>query len=240
VRKISATYIITGDGSLLKNGILVLEDDGTVAEIKDTGGILHEQAGLEQYSGILIPGFINVYSSLESLTLDGSLHKTRLSGSIPGFKEIFKENSCQQNEAAMEKVDFYMKHSGIVAVGDLCSTVTTLQVKQRSSIYYHTFVEAPVSNPIDFEKELTPAKYLQEQFRSAGLSATISMISPDPASVELFLKMSDKELSEDRISATDTGLFREKNRFHRDVNDATIIPFKSTPHHNISFKKLGK
>ena len=58
MRKIAATYIYIQPSSLLKNSILVLEDDGTILEIIDTQGKLKEQAGLEHYSGMFVPGFI--------------------------------------------------------------------------------------------------------------------------------------------------------------------------------------
>lgn len=60
MRKISATYIFPGNQPPLKNGILVCSDDGLILGLEDTGGQLREQAGLEQYSGILVPAFITV------------------------------------------------------------------------------------------------------------------------------------------------------------------------------------
>lgn len=59
MRKISATYIFPGNKPPLKNGILICDDDGKILKLTDTGGQLTEQAGLEYYSGILMPGFIN-------------------------------------------------------------------------------------------------------------------------------------------------------------------------------------
>jgi len=58
VRKISATYIFPGNKPPLKNGILVCNDDGKILDLINTGGQLKEEAGLEQYSGILVPGFV--------------------------------------------------------------------------------------------------------------------------------------------------------------------------------------
>ena len=67
MRKISATWIFPGNLPPLKNGILICEDDGTVVDLIDTGGQLREQAGLEQYSGILVPGFVNAHCHLENI-----------------------------------------------------------------------------------------------------------------------------------------------------------------------------
>ena len=65
MRKISATYIFPGNQPPLKHGILTLAYDGTILELTNTEGRLQEQAGLEQYSGMLVPGFVNAHSPPE-------------------------------------------------------------------------------------------------------------------------------------------------------------------------------
>jgi hypothetical protein len=54
-RKISATYIYTLAGKIIKNGIVVLDEQGTILDVIDTNGELSEIEGLEYYSGILCP-----------------------------------------------------------------------------------------------------------------------------------------------------------------------------------------
>ena len=70
MRKIAATYIFSGNGKPLKNGIVVCENDGTVIEVVDTSGDLREQAGLEFYNGILVPGFVDVHCNLDTFNLN--------------------------------------------------------------------------------------------------------------------------------------------------------------------------
>jgi len=64
MRKISATYIISNVGAPLKNGILVLNDDNSVAELIDRKGSVKEIQDLEYYSGVLVPGFVDVFTFL--------------------------------------------------------------------------------------------------------------------------------------------------------------------------------
>jgi hypothetical protein len=59
MRKISATFIYTLTGPPLKNGIVVADSKGIIKEVIDTGGIVSEISGLEFYSGLLAPGFVN-------------------------------------------------------------------------------------------------------------------------------------------------------------------------------------
>ena len=47
MRKISASYIISNIGTPLKNGILVLNDDNSVAELIDRKGAVKEIQDLE-------------------------------------------------------------------------------------------------------------------------------------------------------------------------------------------------
>lgn len=64
MRKISASYIISNAGAPLKNGILILNDDNSVADLIDRKGSVKEIQDLEYYSGVLVPGFIDVFTFL--------------------------------------------------------------------------------------------------------------------------------------------------------------------------------
>ncbi|WP_346862701.1 hypothetical protein [uncultured Draconibacterium sp.] len=66
MRKIAATYIFPLCGPPVKNGILVCDDDGIVVEIINRGESFREEAGVEFYSGILVPGFIGISSGLQN------------------------------------------------------------------------------------------------------------------------------------------------------------------------------
>lgn len=199
MRKISATYIIPGDGTILKNGILILEDDGTVSGLIDTGGELREQEGLEHYSGILVPGFVIACFSLEqAIANNNCLEKEKLhNNSI--HNNIFEKNFMQDVDAAMTKIDFQMQHSGIVAIGDFCTTSATLKIKQESKIYYHTFVEAIVRNQSDAGKAFATATSVQEQFQEAGLPATVTLRRSDSGFGELLLENQRPSFLQDLI-----------------------------------------
>ena len=56
MRKIAATYVLVPGSVPLKNSILILDGQGLVLEIINTHGKLEEQAGVEYYSGCLVPG----------------------------------------------------------------------------------------------------------------------------------------------------------------------------------------
>lgn len=58
MRKISANFIFPVISPPIKYGILVIGKKNTITEVVESDGILKEQANLEFYNGILVPGFI--------------------------------------------------------------------------------------------------------------------------------------------------------------------------------------
>lgn len=143
MRKIAATYIFPGNEKPLKNGILICENDGTVFETIDSSGNLNEQAGLEFYNGILVPGFVNAYCKFQFSHL--------LQGLVTEKKEIYKsikETNHQKSivstnvEEIFCKIDRKIWFNGIVAVGDISNELAIISVKTGSKIKYHTFTNA--------------------------------------------------------------------------------------------------
>jgi cytosine/adenosine deaminase-related metal-dependent hydrolase len=216
VRKISATYIFPGNRPSLKNGILICEDDGTVIDLIDTSGQLHEQAGMEQYSGILVPGFVNAHCHLELSHLKGKIpEKTRL-GRFLGFINKLRNLQEEDLEEAIKKADFTMKHAGIVAVGDVSNSYTSLETKRNSKIKYHTFVEAFGFHPSRAEKAFAFAEFVESMFREFDLPTSITPHSPYSVSEGLFLKIGDKALVENSILSVHNQESRDEVLFFKD------------------------
>lgn len=198
MRKISATYIFPGNRPPLKNGILICDDDGTILDLIDTGGQLREQAGMEFYSGILVPGFVNAHCHLELSHLKGKIpEKTGLGGFLGFINKL--RNQEEDPEMAMERADFQMWSSGIVAVGDVSNSYSSMEIKKNSRIKYHTFVEAFGFHPSRAEKAFAFAEFVESMFREFGLPASVTPHSPYSVSELLFQKIRQKALVEDNI-----------------------------------------
>lgn len=58
MRKIAANLIFPCDGKIIKFGHVIVDDDGTIVDVVDTGGKLVEEEGLEYHNGVLVPGFL--------------------------------------------------------------------------------------------------------------------------------------------------------------------------------------
>lgn len=58
MRKIAANIVFTGVGAPIKNGHVVVDDNGYIIDVVDSGGQIVEIEGLEYFNGILIPGLV--------------------------------------------------------------------------------------------------------------------------------------------------------------------------------------
>ena len=119
MRKFSAHYIFTGTGRILNKGIITLTDDGVVSDIVDTNGELNEPAGVEFYSGIITPGFINAHCHLELSHLRDKIPEHL---GLPSFLKIVNEQRISDPlnvERDAVKGDSELWRNGVVAVGDI-------------------------------------------------------------------------------------------------------------------------
>lgn len=69
-RKFSAHYIFPVSSPPLKFGKLICSSKGEIMEIIDTKGVFKEEANLEFYDGIIVPGFMADFFQPEQVLLD--------------------------------------------------------------------------------------------------------------------------------------------------------------------------
>lgn len=138
MRKISASYVFTFVGSPLKNGIVVLSPDGTIVEVIDTQGRASEIQGLEHYSGLLVPGFINACADL-----DGAVAPLAFPQGL--CKIPFEQQEAQlkaraftpdQRLSAARQADRILYRTGCSVVADLSTNPHFIQLKKNSPIQY--------------------------------------------------------------------------------------------------------
>ncbi len=186
MRKLAATYIFPVSSPPLKYGILLLDDHGKILGVKDTHGSLREEAGLEYYNGILVPGFVNAHCHLELSVLRNRIPRgiglSRFLGAVQKLRN--QETDAVQEEA--EKADREMQQNGIVAAGDVSNGCTSLPVKKSSPLRYHTFIEVFGFLPERAERAFAAAEEVWEACRTLGMKASIVPHSPYSVSGPLF------------------------------------------------------
>ncbi|HMO62253.1 MAG TPA: amidohydrolase family protein [Ferruginibacter sp.] len=182
-RKFKADNIFNGYHFLPSGLVLLTDAEGKIADIvqeKDAG------TDIEEYNGILCPGFINAHCHLELSHLKD--HIPQHTG-LPQFliqviaERNFPEEIIQQAAATAAN---NMYQQGIVAVGDICNTPLTIAEKKRSQLQWYNFAEVTGFQPELAEKRFSDSLSLYNQFVAEGLKAGIVPHAPYSVSPALF------------------------------------------------------
>lgn len=198
--------------SLIRNAIVSLSSDGTVTDVSVCDD-MDSQAGVEFYSGILLPDMVNAHCHLEL---------SYMKGRIPpggGFTAFAKGMGTartgvtpEQRVAAAEDADAALWCQGVGAVGDVCNGDSTFALKRRSRIGYTNFLELFGMNTVsadtlsELEREaagmglragITPHSTYSLR-DGAFVSAVRTGTDSVPLSVHFMESPSEKELFEGR------------------------------------------
>jgi len=185
-RKISAHYVFPISSEPIKNGIIELDESGVIINIINPGKEIKEIAGVEFYSGILVPGFVNAHCHIELSHLKGVVvEETGLHNFITQISRvrIADEETILK---AINKADLEMKKNGIVAVGDISNKNHSIEIKKDSTIHYHTFIELFSLNPDKAKTVFESGKKLEKELRNNDLSCSIVPHTPYSVSKKLF------------------------------------------------------
>ncbi len=160
-RKIKGSKIFTGYHFAAADDVLIIQEDGTVEAIvheKDAG------AGIEDFDGIICPGFINAHCHIELSHLKNKIPTQ--TGLVNFVQQVMSNRaaSLDEKENAMQLAEKELYESGTVAVGDICNTTDSILLKKNSNIYWHNFIE--VSGFVDAaaQKRFDEAKLILNEF----------------------------------------------------------------------------
>jgi cytosine/adenosine deaminase-related metal-dependent hydrolase len=183
MKSFKADYVYPVCADPVKNGIVTVDDSGKIISVTDDKAP-PPHTPIETVSGIIVPGFINTHCHTE---LSHMKDKIIAGGGLISFiKDIMSSRTADQSEilAAAQAADQEMYDNGIVAVGDISNNSITASIKEKSKLYYHTFVEIlgflPDKANELFEKALATAEEFKPQ------STSITAHAPYSVSKELF------------------------------------------------------
>ncbi len=173
MRKFSAHYIISPGQSPMPYGVIELDDQGTILNIRPSRLHEQEEEQLEFYSGIIVPGFINVHCHLELSHLKGKIPKnTGLTSFVTAIMQSRKDYSISQN--LMYDLLVKMEQLGTVALGDISNTGDSIEAKIKSDLLCYSFIELFGQDPLKADLIWNKGKLLLEQFRGKQLNANLS------------------------------------------------------------------
>ncbi len=139
MKKITAEYVFPITSAPIKDGVIVIDDNGKIVEIGNRSD--YKESELEYHQGIIVPGFINTHCHLELSHMKGKVDTG--TGLIPFIKGVVTSREVKQYDIdeAIRLGDEEMVKEGIVAVGDISNKLDTANQKGKSPIRYYSFVE---------------------------------------------------------------------------------------------------
>lgn len=138
MRKIKADFVYPVSSPSIKDGVVILNDDNS---IQDVVAYQEKLGEVEEYQGIICPGFVNTHCHLELS------HMKSLVNEGKGLVEFIKELQSQREsdpdfvQECIQKAEAEMIENGIIAVGDISNGPDTFNQKSKRNIHYHTFIE---------------------------------------------------------------------------------------------------
>lgn len=206
MRYLTASYIFPISSPPLKDGVVVAEEDGTIVKLltdKDSEELksaLHSAgAELESFKGVICPGFINTHCHLELSHLKG---KFTPGEGLPQFlRQVNGQRTASAEEilGAAEKADAEMVANGIVAVGDISNRVDTFELKTKSKIRYHTFLELFDLHPQRADVVFDRGLELLSVLHASGLEGSLVPHAPYTVSQRLLWKIRDHAYANEEI-----------------------------------------
>ena len=187
-QKFQATQIFTGTELLEDQLVLITQKDGTIEALV---GI--EDAGdeVQNFEGILSPGFINAHCHLELSHMKGMIPAH--SGLQEFVKQIVGLRKVEDGiiQQAIRSAEDEMYNNGIVAVGDICNTLDTLSIKQKHKLAYYSFVELYDLDPTRSDDKINAGLKIQEAFEQNCVRASLVPHAPYSVSFNLWKLLSN-------------------------------------------------
>ena len=201
MRRFSANYIYTNTGLPIKNGVIGVNDDGTIVEIIDHKGQEKEYAHTEFRNGIIVPGFINAHSHTELSMLKGKINpKTGLADFVNQIRN-FRLQNADVDKSIIAGALSEVHRSGTVAIADICNTTDSLSAKQHSFARFVNFVEVLGLDNEKAQHIMDRALAIQEDFNQLNGSKTfLSPHSVYALSTQLWEQLAQNLTSNDIVS----------------------------------------
>ena len=180
-----ADYLFDGYRICPPASILICGQDGTIETIanEDQAG-----SGVEEFTGMIVPGFINCHCHLELSHLKGQI--TEKEGLVNFVLSLMSQRfrpSVSKQKAIID-AEKEMMDAGIVAVGDISNTQDALFLKKAKHLEYYHFIEL-----LGWARGIARSRYdagkkLADEFISQGLDEKhISLVPHAPYSVSVEL-----------------------------------------------------
>ena len=177
VRVVRGDAVFLGEGSPLRDGCVVLDEDETILDAGPAGDVIprHQGARVETVRGVLLPGLVNAHTHLELSGLRGKV--TGGAGFVPWVERMLGIRAAERPEedaSAIDRAVTELVQFGTVAVGDVTNTLAALPSLVRLGVGGIVFHEL-------FGIELQSALARLAAMENDGAEARRDFPSPDVA-----------------------------------------------------------
>ena len=195
MRRLCADWVLPITSKPIEKGVVVVDDDGTVLRVGKQKDF--NKSELEEYKGVICPGFINAHCHLELSFLKERIREH--TGLIEFVQQVIalkdKPSEEEQREAITDAED-EMLANGIVAVGDISNDTRSFFQKAQGRLRYHTFVEVFDLGPSMTQPAIDTGQDVFRKVPEAGnSSASVTPHAPYSCTTEL-IKWTDKFTAE--------------------------------------------
>lgn len=178
--KFKADAIFTGTEMLHNDVVLITHEDGTIENIvaaNDAGD------GIQQSVGILTPGFVNAHCHTELSHMKGLIPEK--TGLVDFVINIVAQRNFEEEKIieAIQYAETEMLQNGIVAVGDICNTTHSIQLKKQSKLNWYNFIEISGWLPQIAEKRFEQMKTVEKEFLNSNSELQTAIVPHAPYSV---------------------------------------------------------
>lgn len=187
-RLLQADKIYTAIGAPIENGIIAIDEDNRIAAIGEE--VVSKGIKVDKIDGALCPAFINSHCHLELAHLKG---KIKPHSGLDGFirdLQLIRNDHSNILQHAIKEANIEMQNEGIAAVGDICNSFHSFEVKKNSSIIYHSFIELFALDPEKADTAFQKGLKLREKATAEGIANSIVPHSPYSVSRTLFERIS--------------------------------------------------
>jgi len=190
-RKFRARQLFTGHQMLGEEHVLITQSNGVIEDIVP---LIEAGEDIEWIDATLSPGFVNCHCHLELSHMKGMIPEK--TGMTDFVLAVVQQRHLEEEVIlnAIESAETEMLLNGIVAVGDICNNLHTMQQKRKGRIYYHNFIEAsgfiPSIAELRFERAKDFFNAYAELYSMPIESNSIVPHAPYSVSPDLFRKIS--------------------------------------------------
>lgn len=144
MRVFHADALITGDGGVVGDAAVVVDDGGTIADFGPAGEVLARHAGVvpERVRGALLPGLVNAHTHLELSAMRGQVRGG--AGFVPWVEQMIgvrAESRPEDDNDAIEQAVADLEAFGTVAVGEVSNSMSAVRPLARRGFVGRVFHE---------------------------------------------------------------------------------------------------